>query len=69
MKYPIVVLIILLTLSCRQKPKTDRKESAQEAEVVVVDSIAEGIEKEEAPSVKTFEGLADTTFVRLASKG
>ncbi len=66
MKYPIIVLIIILTLSCRQKPKTEPKTSAQEAEMVVVDSIAEGIEKEEAPSLKTFEGLADTTFVRLA---
>ncbi|AEM71325.1 peptidase M15D vanX D-ala-D-ala dipeptidase [Allomuricauda ruestringensis DSM 13258] len=66
MKHPIIFLGLLLMVSCKQKAK-NQNESAQTETAIRLDSVSsDTIVKEEAAVLKTFEGLADTTFVRLA---
>jgi len=67
MKYSIFLLGLLLITSCRQKPKTDKSHAVQAETKIILDSVPKDtIGQEVKPALKTFEGLADTTFVRLA---
>jgi len=67
MKYSIFLLGLLLITSCRQKPKTDKSHAVQAETKITLDSVPkDAIVQEAKPALKTFEGLADTTFVRLA---
>nr|WP_299067318.1 M15 family metallopeptidase [uncultured Allomuricauda sp.] len=62
MKYHLVFMVTLVALGCRQEvvKKQNKSNSSDKIETVVkVDSV----QKKE---LKSFEGLADTTFVRLA---
>jgi len=62
---PIIFLNIITLVGC--KTETSKKETTAEHEPVgqiMVDSIIEP--KEEKPVFKSLEGVADTTFVRLA---
>lgn len=60
MRYLILALFVL---GCREKA-ADFKEAPVKKEVV--HDTAEVIEKERTIALKSFEGMADTTFVRLA---
>ncbi|MBW8244186.1 M15 family metallopeptidase [Muricauda oceani] len=67
MRYSIVFLGFLLIISCRQK-ENPRQNTTVEAETeVALDAIpTDTTAKVAKPVLKTFDGLADTTFVRLA---
>nr|WP_297784017.1 M15 family metallopeptidase [uncultured Allomuricauda sp.] len=66
MKYTIVLLAFLVCIGCKQKTASNQSDTSEvEAAEVVVDSVTKEI-AESKPAVKSFEGLADTTFVRLA---
>lgn len=69
MKYNLVLLILLATLGCKQKSKPDQQDIVAEEETeTVLDAMGmDTVSKESSEHlVKTFEGLSDTTFVRLA---
>jgi len=67
MKYSVVVLSLLLTISCNQRKKTDQNDTADVETKMVLDSVSkDSTDKVAKPALKSFEGLADTTFVRLA---
>ncbi len=67
MKYSIFLLGLLLITSCRQKPKTNKNHAVQAETEIILDSVSKDtIVKEAKSALKTFESLADTTFVRLA---
>ncbi len=67
MKYSIFLLGLLLVTSCRQKPQNDKSHAVEAETEIIADSVPKDvIVKEAKPALKTFEGLADTTFVRLA---
>ena len=67
MKYSIFLLGLLLITSCRQKPKTNKHHAVQAETEIILDSVSKDtIVKEAKSALKTFESLADTTFVRLA---
>lgn len=67
MRYAIILSSLILTVSCRQKGRTTQHEAAQTPMEMPLDSTSnDTIQKVEKPVLKTFEGLADTTFVRLA---
>ncbi|WP_424989070.1 M15 family metallopeptidase [Flagellimonas sp.] len=65
MKYSLVVLLLGLIVSCRYKPKTEA-ETPQTASEIKMDSVAADTVVDKATTLRTFDGLADTTFVRLA---
>jgi len=67
MKYSTFLLGLLLITSCRQKPKTNKHHAVQAETEIILDSVSKDtIVKEAKSALKTFESLADTTFVRLA---
>ena len=67
MKYSVVLLSLLLTISCNQRKKTDQNDTADVETKMVLDSVSkDSTNKVAKPAVKSFEGLDDTTFVRLA---
>ncbi|MGN7514717.1 MAG: M15 family metallopeptidase [Allomuricauda sp.] len=68
MKYNIVLLAFFIVVSCKQKAKTDQQNTVKvEVTEVFTDSVKQDPTiKEIKPTLKSFEGLADTTFVRLA---
>jgi D-alanyl-D-alanine dipeptidase len=61
MRYLVYMLMAMSLLNCREKLDKKKIEVQEPAVVKVPDTVAE---QEKKP--KTFEGLADTTFVRLA---
>lgn len=65
MRYGVLFLgLCILIASCKEKPEEANVEEAIEVKTVVLkDSI---VPQETEIKLKTFEGLADTTFVRLA---
>ncbi|WP_318308067.1 M15 family metallopeptidase [Flagellimonas crocea] len=68
MKQHIIFLAFLVTSGCKEQSKTEQQDTVEvNASEIVLDSIAEdSLVKENKPTLKTFNGLADTTFVRLA---
>ena len=64
MKYSLVVLLLGLIVCCRSKHKTEVEKPQTASEIKMDSFAADTVDK--APVLKTFEGLADTTFVRLA---
>ncbi|MEZ4811200.1 MAG: M15 family metallopeptidase [Allomuricauda sp.] len=65
MRYSLFFLVILVFLECREKPENPQNPQAgtqMEADLPKVMDTISALGKK----VKTFEGLADTTFVRLA---
>ncbi|MBO0330223.1 M15 family metallopeptidase [[Muricauda] lutisoli] len=68
MKYNIVLLAFFMAVSCKQKAETDQQDTREvEVTEVFTDSVKQvSTIKESKPILKSFEGLADTTFVRLA---
>ena len=68
MKHHIVLLAFLVAVSCKQKAKTDQQDTVEvEVTEVFTDSVKQDSTiKEIKPDLKSFEGLAYTTFVRLA---
>ena len=62
MKYLLLFLGLLTIFSCREKAKIATDTNTQEVEVRPLDTIS----VKEQKTFKTFDGLADTTFVRLA---
>ena len=67
MKYSVVLLSLLLTISCNQRKNTDQNDTADVETKMVLDSASkDSMDKVAKPALKSFEGLADTTFVRLA---
>ena len=65
MRYSLFFLVILVFLECREKPENPQNPHAgaqMEADLPKVMDTISALGKK----VKTFEGLADTTFVRLA---
>lgn len=67
MKYPIVLVAFLLMLSCKQNKKNVENDTAEVETGIVLDAMPkDSIVKVDRPKLKTFEGLADTTFIRLA---
>ena len=65
MKYPIIVLALSLIVCCRPKPETESKEEETLSQIKM-DTIEVDTIDHKKPILKTFDGLADTTFVRLA---
>ncbi len=65
MKHSLVLFILILTIGCGQKKK--KTESTKHVGTVeVMDSVVvDSNPKIATPELKTFKGLADTTFVRL----
>ncbi|WP_067032217.1 M15 family metallopeptidase [Allomuricauda sp. CP2A] len=61
MRYLVLILIAFFFFNCREKQNGKQSEQQEQIVVEVVDTV---IKKEKKR--KTFEGLADTTFVRLA---
>lgn len=66
MKYIAYGLLLLLMFSC----KTKEKEEVNEEKAIIVEKPIEIVKDKEVNSekqaLKTFQGLADTTFIRLA---
>ncbi len=61
MRYLVFVLIAISLLNCREKLDKKKMETQEPVVLQPVDTVTE-----QAKKLKTFEGLADTTFVRLA---
>ena len=67
MRHVLFFLFLFLMISCRQQAKNDNSESVQVDTGMVLDSVSmDSVSTDKKPVFKTFEGLADTTFVRLA---
>ena len=58
-------VLLLLVFSCKENPPKDKIEATSDTAVTVRDRITTEIQKVKK-KFRTFEGLADTTFVRLA---
>ncbi|MEW2921790.1 M15 family metallopeptidase [Muricauda sp. ANG21] len=61
MRYLLLSLIALTFFNCQEKPKEEKVVEQKRIVVKEVDTVVEPVKK-----LKSFEGLADTTFVRLA---
>lgn len=61
MRYSLFILMALFFSNCREKENDKQSEQQEQIVVEVADTVLKKDKK-----LKTFEGLADTTFVRLA---
>lgn len=70
MKYFSFIFLLALVLSCKSKtPEATTVDAIKENKSLVVDTLKKAeslVIESETPKLKTFEGLTDTTFIRLA---
>ena len=67
MKYPVVLFAFFLMLSCKQGNKNVENDTTEVGTRITFDSVSkDSAVQVTKPTLKTFEGLADTTFIRLA---
>ncbi|WP_343486648.1 M15 family metallopeptidase [Allomuricauda sp. d1] len=59
-----IILLLAIFCSCKQASKKQTRQLPEKNMGVIQDSLKMDIQK--TPKLKSFEGLADTTFVRLA---
>ncbi len=67
MKYSWIFMGVLILGACKQQPNVPKNDSTRSDAEVVMDTIPKDtIVEQKKNTLKTFEGIADTTFVRLA---
>jgi D-alanyl-D-alanine dipeptidase len=67
MKYSWIFMGVLILGACKQQPNVSKNDSTRSDAEIVMDTIPKDtIVEQKKTTLKTFEGIADTTFVRLA---